>query len=91
MQLLDAMEFIYECAQNMGFDVVKVRESVADYRDKQELFTRKFIWEGIGEKDKVIRPLLWWRGLRGASKCGHLFLSAPVTSAATERTFSTFL
>ena len=41
--LLDAMEFIYECAQNMSFDVVKVRENVADYRDKQGLFSRKFI------------------------------------------------
>ena len=59
MQLLDAMEFIYKCAQNMGFDVVKVIESVADYRDKQGFFSRKFIWEGVGEKDKVIRLLLW--------------------------------
>ena len=58
-QLLEAMEFIYECAQNIGFDVVKVRESMADYRDKQGLFSKKFIWKRVGEKDKVIRLLLW--------------------------------
>ena len=34
VQLLDVMEIIYECAQNMVFDAVKVKESVADYRDK---------------------------------------------------------
>ena len=41
MQQLDAMEFFYEYAQNMGFDVVKVRENVADYRDKQGLYFKK--------------------------------------------------
>ena len=67
VQLLDAMEFIHECAQNMDFDVVMVRESVADYSDKQGFFSRKFIWEEVGEKDKVIMPLLWWRGLRSTA------------------------
>lgn len=95
-QLLDAMGFICECAQNMNLDVMKVRESLADYRDKEGLFSRKFIWEGVGvgkDKEKTIRPLLWWRGLRGTCDLADVairILSAPVTSAATERTFSTF-
>ena len=41
VQLLDAIEFIHECVRNMDFDVVKVRESMADYRDKQGLFFKK--------------------------------------------------
>ncbi|KAF2902719.1 hypothetical protein ILUMI_03471, partial [Ignelater luminosus] len=89
-QLLDAMCFICKCTQNMAFDVMKVRESLADYRNKQGLFSRKFIWEGVGEKGKIIRSLLWWRGLRGTCDLADVairILRAPVTSAATERTF----
>ena len=54
---------------------------------------RKFICEGVGEKDKVIRPLLLWRGLRGTCNLANVairIVSAPVTSAATECTFSIF-
>ena len=45
VQLLDAMEFIYVCAQNMSFDVVKVTESVTDCRDKQGLLSRESLFE----------------------------------------------
>jgi len=62
VQLFDTMGFICECAQNIGFKVMKVRGSLAEYRDKQGLLSRKFIWEGIGDEDKIVRPLLWWRG-----------------------------
>ena len=57
-------------------------------------FFQESIWEGVGEIDKVIKPLLWWRGLRGACDLTNVaicILSALVASAATERTFSTFL
>jgi len=50
---------------------------------------KKFIWEGITN----VSPLTWWRGLRGTNVISDIairILSAPVTSAATERTFSTF-
>lgn len=92
-ELLDAIGFVCDCAQQMGLDVLKVRESLADYRDKEGLFSRKFLWEGMDDKDKIIRPLSWWRGLRGTCNLADVairILGAPVTSAATERTFSTF-
>jgi len=41
----------------------------------------------------MIKPLSWWRGLRGTCELADVairILGAPVTSAATERTFSTF-
>jgi hypothetical protein len=43
--------------------------------------------------DNIIKPLSWWRGLRGTCELADVaarMLGAPVTSAATERTFSTF-
>lgn len=92
-ELLDAIGFVCDCAQQMGLDVLQVRESLADYRDKEGLFSRKFLWEGMDDKDKIIRPLSWWRGLRGTCNLADVairILGAPVTSAATERTFSTF-
>lgn len=93
IELLDAIGFVCDCAQQMDLDILKVRESLADYRDKEGLFSRKFLWEGMDDKDKIIRPLSWWRGLRGTCDLAAVairILGAPVTSAATERTFSTF-
>lgn len=98
IEMLDAISFICETAKTtgVGVDVVKVREDLADYRDKQGIWSRKFVWEGVGEKvnNKYrVTPLLWWRGLRGTCELAVVaikILGAPVTSAATERSFSTF-
>lgn len=92
-QLLDAMSFVCECAEHMDLNVIKVRENLADYRDKEGLWARKFLWEGFEDKKNKISPLLWWRTLRGTCELADVairILGAPVTSAATERTFSSF-
>jgi len=73
----------------MGVNVVQIRTNLADYRDKEGLWGRKFIWEGVD----MMSPILWWRSLRGTSELVEVairILGAPVTSAATERTFSAF-
>lgn len=93
-EMLDAINFVHETAKYTGLDVLKVRENLADYRDKQGIWSRQFVWEGIGlERNNNVNPLLWWRGLRGTCELADVaikILGAPVTSAAIERTFSTF-
>lgn len=92
IEMLDAISFVCETAKYTGLDVLHVRENLADYRDKQGIWSRQFLWEGIGQEGNV-NPLLWWRGLRGTCELAEVaikILGAPVTSAATERTFSTF-
>ena len=47
------------------------------------------LWESL----EKISPLLWWRSLRGTGvliEVALYILSTPVTSTATERTFSAF-
>lgn len=94
-ELLDAINFICSLGNSMGLKTSDVQKDVADYRDREGLWRRSFIWEGTTakEKDDEVSPLLWWRQLRGTCVLADVairILGAPVTSAATERTFSTF-
>lgn len=92
-QLLDVISFVCDCAEHMQLNVSRVQENLADYRDKEGLWASKFLWEGFDNTNTEISPLLWWRTLRGTCKLADVairILGAPVTSAATERTFSTF-
>ncbi|CAH1106970.1 unnamed protein product [Psylliodes chrysocephalus] len=94
-ELLDAISFVCEIGSSMGINTVDIRQNIADYRDKEGLWRRSFIWEGVKDSrnEKAISPMLWWRGLRGTCVLADVavrILGAPVTSAATERTFSTF-
>lgn len=96
VDMLEAISFICDTARNTGLNAIQVRENLADYRDKQGIWSRQFVWEGVGVKEDnvyLVTPLLWWRGLRGTCTLAEVavkILGAPVTSAATERTFSTF-
>ena len=88
-ELMDAIQFIYNTATNMKLDLPLVKTELTDYRDRTGIWSKRFIWEGVDQ----ISPLLWWRGLRGTNSLADVavrILSAPVTSAGTERTFSTF-
>lgn len=95
-ELLDAIGFICETGQSMGLAINDIKKDLADYRDKEGLWNRTFIWDGVLEKSKneeQVSPLLWWRQLRGTCVLADIaikILGAPITSAATERTFSTF-
>lgn len=90
-ELVDAMGFVCEVGHHMGLNVVQILQDLADYRDKEGLWRRQFIWDGVANNE--LSPILWWRGLRGICVLADVairILGAPVTSAATERTFSTF-
>lgn len=95
-ELLDAIGFICETGQSMGLAINDIKKDLADYRDKEGLWNRTFIWDGVVEKsenEEQVSPLLWWRQLRGTCVLADIaikILGAPITSAATERTFSTF-
>lgn len=82
---VDAMEFIHEVSQSLNIDV---GVDLANYRAKQGLWGRPFIWKNVAEMD----PVVWWRGLCSSkllSRVAVRLLTAPCTSAATERSFST--
>ncbi|KAL1448509.1 hypothetical protein WDU94_006621, partial [Cyamophila willieti] len=88
-ELIDALEFICKTGSNMGFESLNIKKQVADYRDKSALFEKQFMWEDL----EKICPSLWWRTLRGTCDLAEValkILGAPTSSAATERTFSTF-
>lgn len=80
----------------MGLATNDIKKDLADYRDKEGLWNRTFIWDGVAEKsekEEQVAPLLWWRQLRDTCVLADIaikILGAPITSAATERTFSTF-
>ncbi|CAH1111277.1 unnamed protein product [Psylliodes chrysocephalus] len=74
----------------MGINTVDIRQNISDYRDKEGLWQRSFIWEGVkhSRNEKEISPMLWWKELRGTcvlADVGVRILGALVTFAATER------
>ncbi|CAH1643074.1 unnamed protein product [Spodoptera littoralis] len=82
---VDAMGFIHDVSQSLNIDV---GVDLANYRAKQGLWSRPFIWKNVAEMD----PVVWWRGLcksKLLSRVAVRILTVPCTSAATERSFST--
>ncbi|KAH9635485.1 hypothetical protein HF086_015485 [Spodoptera exigua] len=53
---VDAMEFIQDVSQSLNNDVGV--DYLANYRAKQGLWSRPFIWKNVAEMD----PVVWWRG-----------------------------
>jgi len=83
---IDALEFIYELGISMG---VNIMEDLSNYQSKNDKFAKKFTWEN----SLLSEPLKWWQffnHISPLSKVAVRILSAPCTSAATKRTFSTF-
>lgn len=86
---IDAMEFIYTLAASMNLDSNAVMKDVANYKSKDGLWSKTFLWGTV----KKVTPLTWWRGLCNTtilSEVAMKILSIPVSSAATERSFSSF-
>ncbi|KAI5634309.1 zinc finger BED domain-containing protein RICESLEEPER 2-like [Phthorimaea operculella] len=83
-QELDAMEYISETGQNIGLNVMP---NLASYRARDSYWSRIFLWENI----QGVSAANWWKGFCAStslSKVAVRILSAPCTSAATERSFS---
>ncbi|XP_065224145.1 uncharacterized protein LOC135848237 [Planococcus citri] len=95
-ELMQGMEFISEFAAQRN--IIEATDAyngavneLADYRSKANAFKHDFLWKAA--VDSKMDILSWWRGLCGhtsLSKIAVSILTAAVTSAATERSFSTF-
>lgn len=62
---------------------------LANYQNKEEAWAMRFIWISVNN----VSPLVWWKTYGMSTDLGSIalrILSAPITSAATERSFSTF-
>ncbi|XP_052752391.1 uncharacterized protein LOC128201007 [Galleria mellonella] len=82
---LKGMEFIYNLSQHLSLS--NVMADLACYKAKENFWARGFVWSSLDS----IEPLIWWKGICGStelSKVAIRILSAPCTSAATERSFS---
>jgi Protein of unknown function (DUF 659)/hAT family C-terminal dimerisation region len=83
---------LYKVAKSMSsINAGEVMADLAEYRSKGGLWANSFVWTAIGEK--LVSPICWWKGICGRkalSKVAVAILSLPATSAATERSFSTY-
>lgn len=82
------MKFIDEIATVLNISSSVLTE-MAEYRARDGLWSNNFIWKNVNK----MNPVLWWKGMCGStmlSKVDIRILSAPVSSAESERSFSTF-
>ncbi|XP_065658651.1 uncharacterized protein LOC136083173 [Hydra vulgaris] len=62
---------------------------LANYQSKGGIFSKSFIWTAVG----ITQPINWWKGLCSfteLSKVASRILQLPASSAACERSFSTY-
>ncbi|KAL0842168.1 hypothetical protein ABMA28_014340 [Loxostege sticticalis] len=81
---ISAMDFISEKGRQLNLDVMT---DLANYRAREGLWAKTFVWSSL----QNMSALTWWKGIcknKPLSKVALCLLTAPCTSAATERTFS---
>lgn len=91
---VDGTEFIYDLAKSLpNINQSVVMLELAQYKTREGLWAKPFVWENIKEGAASMDPLLWWKAICNSStlsKIATVILGLPATSAATERSFSTF-
>lgn len=89
-EIMDGIEFIAQVAsESPEVDEATVLAEFAGYRSKEGAWGRNFIWKAV---DKVSAEA-WWKGISPATNLITIackILNSPATSAACERTFSTY-
>lgn len=86
---IDAMEFIFKTASDMSLDTTIVLTEAGYFKNKEGLWNKEFIWSSAAN----MCPIHWWKSFYTTtllSKIAVRILSAPTSSAATERANSTF-
>jgi len=85
------VEYIFNVATAiMPEETQQIMIELAQYRSNEGLWSNNFIWS---TEIKNLNPFTWWKGICGSSylnKIAVVILSLPPSSAATERSFSTF-
>lgn len=82
-------EFIYETAKKFKLNEQKVMTEYANYMSKEDIWGKSFVWTSV----ENITPIIWWKSFFGFTelqKIANRILTAPITSAASERSFSAF-
>lgn len=88
-EMMDGIEFIFSSAKNVGLNEADVMTQLTNYRNKQDIYSKEFVWAGAAN----VKPTAWWKAFYSHTDLGIIaekILTAPITSAATERSFSTF-
>lgn len=88
-ELMNGMEFIFASARNVGLNVETLMVQLTNYRNKLDIWSKEFIWAGVSG----VKPTAWWKAFFSHTDLGIMaekILTTPITSAATERSFSTF-
>lgn len=84
-----AMEFVAEMASLKNLNVGHVMCEVSHFKLSQGFFDKDYIWSA----SKTCQPWMWWTAICSTtqlSKIAAAILSLPASSAATERSFSSF-
>lgn len=87
--VIDACEYICMLSTRYNVSEGDVLADIANYRAKGGLWSKEFVWKSAQE----VSPVVWWKGIcssRPLSKAAIDILSLPATSAACERSFSTY-
>jgi len=85
---IDVSEFINNFAMN-SYDLndEDCLTELINYKNKEGLYSKTFLWKTVSK----LEPLIWWKSFNSSlSKLAQKILSIPVSSAATERSFSSF-
>lgn len=64
---------------------------VGSYKENEDIFGNDFMWVCL--EDNKMNPVVWWKSYcatTNLSKIAVQILNSPPTTAATERSFSTF-
>lgn len=88
----DAIEIIYKSAQKApDINEAAILAEVANYTAKEGPFKKPFLWNT--DTITAISPTAWWKGFFSNTELSRMasrFLELPATSAACERSFSSY-
>lgn len=87
-QFMNGMEFIFESAKKNGLNQESVMTQLTNFRNKLDIWNKDLVWVSCGNA----KPTVWWKTFYGHTDIGNIaetILSTPLTSATTERSFST--
>lgn len=88
-EIMTGMEYIFNSAKAFGLDEASTMTQLTNYRGKLDNWSKEFVWAGCGN----VAPSTWWKAFYAHTDLGIIaerILTTPLTSAATERSFSTF-
>lgn len=89
-EVVDASEFIFNTAKQMHVDHSQAMTDLAEYRAMHGLWAKEFVWAST---DHVL-PHVWWTGVccsrKALSVVASRILNMPASSAACERSFSSY-